>query len=123
MNIPRNAALMLMLMTNATAAFAASADHEDMRRLAAQAGCLTCHSIEAGDGKEPVGPAWSDVARQYRGQKAAVDNLTRAVQQGTNPYQSHWKNKVTGLAMPPNAVAISEADTRRLVSWILSLGQ
>ena len=40
---------------------------------------------------------------------------------GSNPYESHWKGKVSGLAMPPNAVAIKEPDAKQLVQWILSL--
>jgi cytochrome c len=40
---------------------------------------------------------------------------------GSNPYESHWKGKVSGLAMPPNAVAIKEADAKKLVGWILAL--
>ena len=40
---------------------------------------------------------------------------------GSNPYDSHWKGKASGLAMPPNAVAIKEADARDLVKWILAL--
>jgi len=40
---------------------------------------------------------------------------------GSNPYASHWKGKVSGLAMPPNEVAISEGDARKLVGWILTL--
>ena len=40
---------------------------------------------------------------------------------GSNPYESHWKGKVSGLAMPPNAVAIKEAEAKQLVRWILAL--
>jgi cytochrome c len=40
---------------------------------------------------------------------------------GTNLYDSHWKGKVSGVAMPPNAVAIKEPDAKKLVAWILSL--
>ena len=40
---------------------------------------------------------------------------------GSNPYDSHWKDKAAGLAMPPNAVAINEADANKLVGWILSM--
>jgi len=42
------------------------------------------------------------------------------VLEGSNPYASHWKNKASGIAMPPNAVAITEGDARQLVFWILS---
>jgi cytochrome c len=53
----------------------------------------------------------------------ATDSLTRTMMTGSNPYASHWKGKVSGLAMPPNAVAIKEADARRLVTWILKLNK
>ncbi|MDE2454564.1 MAG: cytochrome C552, partial [Burkholderiales bacterium] len=62
-----------------------------------------------------------DVAAKYRGQADAVNTLTLTVMRGSNPYESHWKGKVSGLAMPPNAVAITEPDARKLVSWILAL--
>ncbi len=96
-----------------------------MLKLASESGCLTCHAVEAGkpaaDGSKPIGPAWSDVGAQYRGKPAASQFLTRVVLEGSNPYNSHWKGKVSGIAMPPNAVAITEANTRLLVSWILAL--
>jgi len=40
---------------------------------------------------------------------------------GRYAYESHWKGKVSGLAMPPNAVVIKQAEARQLVKWILSL--
>jgi len=69
----------------------------------------------------PVGPAWQDVAAQYRDKPGAADFLTRIVLEGSNPYASHWKNKAAGIAMPPNSVAISESNARQVVFWILSL--
>jgi cytochrome c len=96
----------------------------DMKKLATTSGCLTCHSIESGkpgpNGMAPIGPAWEDVAKQYKGKPGAVEFLTRVVLEGSNPYSSHWKGKVSGLSMPPNAVAIKETDARMLVSWILA---
>ena len=109
----------------APAALADAKQDAEMLKLASSSGCMTCHSIESGkpgpDGLKPIGPAWQDVAAQYRGKPGATDFLTRVVQEGSNPYSSHWKNRVSGIAMPPNAVAINPADTRRLVSWILAL--
>ena len=97
-----------------------------MLKLASTSGCLTCHHVEPGaagaDGQLPIGPAWRDVAAHYRGVPGAADQLTRTVLAGSNPYASHWKDKVSGLAMPPNAVAIKEPEVRRLVGWILELG-
>ena len=105
---------------------AQAADHDvTMVKLATNAGCMTCHHIEPGakgpDGLAPIGPAWRDVSAKYKGQKDAADKLTRTVLAGSNPNESHWKGKVSGLAMPPNAVAIKDADAKQLVKWILSL--
>ena len=111
----------------ACAAGLAAAADDPMLKLAATSGCLTCHHIDPGakgpDGLAPVGPAWREVAAKYKGQKGAVDTLTTTVMRGSNPYESHWKGSVSGLAMPPNKVAISEADAARLVTWILGLEQ
>ena len=97
----------------------------EMLKLASTSGCMTCHSIEPGkpgpDGLKPVGPPWSEVAKQYKGKPGAAEFLTRVVLEGSNPYSSHWKGKVSGLAMPPNAVAITEGNARLLVNWILAL--
>jgi cytochrome c len=99
----------------------------EMLKLASASGCLTCHSVEAGkkgpNGMAPIGPAWDDVAQQYAGKPGASEFLTRIVLEGSSPYSSHWKGKVSGLAMPPNAVAITEGNARRLVDWILAHGQ
>lgn len=96
-----------------------------MKKLAAEAGCTVCHAIESGakgpDGLPPVGPPWKDVAARYRDDKGAAERLLREVLGGTSPYARHWKDKASGLAMPPNAVAIKEADAKRLVDWILKL--
>lgn len=97
----------------------------DMLKLATSSGCMTCHSIETGkpgpNGMKPIGPAWQDVAGQYKGKPGASEFLTRVVLEGSNPYSSHWKGKVSGLSMPPNAVAITEGNARLLVNWILAL--
>ena len=95
-----------------------------MLKLATTSGCMACHQIEPGgkgpEGLAPIGPPWRDVAAKYKGQKGAATTLTHTVMTGSNPYASHWKGKVSGLAMPPNEVAIKEADAKKLVGWILS---
>ena len=121
-----------LLITTLAAALAAAgaanaAGNDDaMLTLASHSGCMACHHVEAGakgpDGLPPVGPAWREVAAKYRGQKDAEGNLTATVLKGSNPYDSHWKGKASGLAMPPNKVAISEGDAKKLVHWILALG-
>ncbi|MBK6714963.1 MAG: c-type cytochrome [Burkholderiales bacterium] len=107
-------------------AFANSAAQDEaMIKLATGSGCMTCHHVDPGakgpEGLPPIGPAWRDVAAKYRGDKAAQGKLTQAVLKGSNPYDSHWKGKASGLAMPPNAVAIKEAEAKKLVGWILQL--
>ncbi|MEY4753355.1 MAG: hypothetical protein RJA44_1030 [Pseudomonadota bacterium] len=109
------------------ASTAQAANDDAMLKLAGQSGCMTCHHIEPGskgpDGMAPIGPAWKDVAAKYKGDKNAANTLTQTVLKGSNPYESHWKGKVSGLAMPPNAVAIKEAEARQLVGWILQLNR
>jgi cytochrome c len=117
--------LLAMSMAALPAWAAPAADDAAMLKLATGSGCMTCHHIEPGakgpDGLAPIGPAWRDVAVKYRSVAGAQDQLTRTVMTGSNPYSSHWKGKVSGLAMPPNEVAIKEADARQLVGWILKL--
>ena len=109
----------------ALSAWAGPADDEAALKLATGSGCMTCHHIEPGakgpNGLPPIGPAWRDVAAKYKAQKGAQQQLTATVLAGSSPYESHWKDKVSGLAMPPNKVAISQADAAKLVSWILAL--
>ena len=116
---------LFVALASAGAARAAAGD-DAMLALASHSGCMACHHVEPGakgpDGLAPVGPAWRDVAAKYRGQKGADDTLTATVLKGSNPYDSHWKGKASGLAMPPNRVAISDGDARKLVRWILALG-
>lgn len=118
-------ALALVLAALATTGAQAAGKDDASLKLATTSGCMTCHQIQPGgkgpDGLAPIGPAWKDVAAKYKGQKDASAKLTHTVLTGSNPYDSHWKGKVSGLAMPPNAVAINEADAKQLVKWILSM--
>lgn len=109
----------------AATAWAGPDDDKAALKLATGAGCMTCHNIEPGakgpNGMAPIGPAWRDVAAKYKSVKGAQQQLTATVMAGSSPYESHWKDKVSGLSMPPNKVAISEVDAAQLVSWILAL--
>ncbi|WP_088278783.1 c-type cytochrome [Ideonella sp. A 288] len=122
----RHSIALAALMAASLPALAAEPAKDDaMLKLATTSGCMTCHHIDPGakgpDGLAPIGPAWRDVSAKYKGQKNAAAALTHTVMTGSNPYESHWKGKVSGLAMPPNAVAIKEADAKKLVNWILAL--
>jgi len=113
-----------LMLTSVAASAADTASLEKAQKLASNAGCFTCHSVKhqaAKDGSLPVGPAWEDVAAQYKGKPGAAEFLTRIVLEGSNPYASHWKNKAAGIAMPPNSVVVTEGDARQIVFWILSL--
>jgi len=96
-----------------------------MIELATQSGCMACHSIlpapKRADGLPPIAPAWRDIAVKYRDDASASNRLTRTVMTGSNPASRHWAGKVGSVNMPPNAAAVSEADARMLVNWILVL--
>ena len=96
-----------------------------MLALATRSGCMQCHAVgsQTSTLEEglPVGPSWQEVAARYQGQRGVAARLVRAVRSGSDPQRAHWRGQVAGKAMPPNAVAISEADARRLVRWILAL--
>lgn len=115
------------LLFGATQAHAQKYEDVEMITLANQSGCVACHTIASGgkgpDGLKPIGPAWQDVAYKYKDDKKAAEALTATVLHGSSPYESHWKGKVSGLSMPPNAVAIKEEDAKKLVSWILDLAR
>ncbi|MFM2054691.1 MAG: hypothetical protein RL456_2728 [Pseudomonadota bacterium] len=125
MTIRTQALVTALALLASGAALADKAKDDAMLALATKSGCMTCHHIEPGakgpDGLPPVGPAWKDVSAKYKGDRKAADTLTQIVLKGSNPYESHWKGKASGLAMPPNAVAIKEGDARDLVRWILAL--
>ena len=118
-------ALLTAAIVASPLALADAKQDTEMLKLASSSGCMTCHSVESGkpgpDGMKPIGPAWQDVAAQYKGKPGASEFLTRVVLEGSNPYSSHWKGQVSGLSMPPNAVAITEGNARLLVNWILAL--
>jgi cytochrome c len=103
----------------------ADAKEYAMRHLASKSGCFICHGIELDakgpDGLKPVGPPWKAVAERYRGDKSAVKRLTAEVMGGTSPYARHWKEETSGVAMPPNGMAIREDDAQKLVEWILGI--
>jgi cytochrome c len=112
----------LSLALGSSPAMADPSKDAAMLKLAASSGCTVCHSVEPStQADKPVGPPWRDVAARYYGVKDAQKQLVQTVMKGSNPYDSHWKGKAAGLAMPPNAVAINEADASKLVGWILSM--
>ncbi|MEB0112006.1 cytochrome c [Variovorax sp. GrIS 2.14] len=93
--------VLAVLLTGAQAsAFANSA-------LASKYGCLGCHAAAT----KLVGPAYQDVAAKYSGDKGAVEILMKSIRNGGT---GKWGD----MAMPPQA-QVSEADLKRLATWIL----
>ncbi|MBL0085498.1 MAG: cytochrome C552 [Ideonella sp.] len=96
-----------------------------MLEQAQQSGCMACHTVlptpRRADGLPPIAPAWRDIALKYRDDPGASERLTHIVMTGANPRSRHWVGKVSTVAMPPNAGAVSEARARRLVNWLLVL--
>lgn len=73
------------------------------------AGCIACHSPTT----KVVGPAYKDVAAKYRGNKDAEQLLFNKVRKGG---AGVWGP----MAMPPNT-AVSDADLRAMIKWILAI--
>ena len=77
------------------------------KEIATKNACMGCHAVD----KKIVGPAYKDVAAKYKGQADAVDKLAKKVKAGGSGV---WGP----VPMPANA-AISEADAKAVVKWIL----
>ena len=87
----------------------AAALADDGEALAQKNGCLACHAVD----KKVVGPSYKEVAAKYRTDKDAQARLEKKVKAGG---QGVWGQ----IPMPPNG-AVSDADVKTLVKWILSL--
>jgi cytochrome c len=99
----------LLIAAAAAAAAALAAPVNADEALAKKHNCLACHTVD----KKLVGPAYKDIAKKYKGQNVAA-KLEQKVKKGG---QGAWGN----VPMPPNP-AVPDADVKKLVSWILSLG-
>jgi cytochrome c len=99
-----------MLVLAATALVAAgAAQAQDAKALLQKSGCTACHSED----KKLVGPAYKDVAAKYKGDAAAPAKLADKVKKGGSGV---WGP----VPMPPNA-AVSEADIKTMVTYVLAL--
>jgi len=92
-----------------TAGGAQAADANAAEALLKKNACTACHAID----KKMVGPAYKDVANKYRGQKDAEAKLAEKVKKGGTGV---WGS----IPMPPNA-AVSDADIKTMVHYVLSL--
>jgi cytochrome c len=71
--------------------------------------CLTCHKIN----EAAIGPAYAAVAAKYAGNPNAVDSLALKVIKGG---AGNWGP----VAMTPHPT-ISEADAKKMVTYVLSI--
>jgi len=78
--------------------------------LAKKHNCLACHTLD----KKSVGPAYKEIAKKYKGQAGIEAKLAEKVKKGG---QGVWGP----VPMPPNA-AMSDADIKTLVDWLLKSG-
>lgn len=72
--------------------------------------CLACHAVD----KKVVGPAYKDVAAKYKGQ-SMTDKLAVKIRAGGSGV---WGP----IPMPPNT-QVSEADAKKMATWILNIKQ
>lgn len=90
--------------------FSTAAPANDAAALAEKSGCMTaCHAV----GKRLVGPSFKEVAAKYKGRADAPAMLTAKIQDGG---AGVWGT----MPMPPQKSKVSEADTRKLVNWVLA---
>ncbi len=92
---------------SATALFSTAPAFADLA-LAQSKNCMACHAVD----KKIVGPSYKDVAAKYKGDKAAVDKLaTKIIKGGSGSWGA--------IPMPANP-QVSEADSKKLASWVLA---
>ncbi len=77
--------------------------------LATSKNCMACHAVD----KKIVGPAFKDIAAKYAGDKTAVDRLATKIQKGGGGV---WGP----LPMPANT-QVSEAEAKKLATWVLTI--
>ena len=77
--------------------------------LAKAKNCLACHATD----KKVLGPSYKEVAAKYAGQKDAADKLAAKIIKGG---VGVWGQ----IPRPANA-QVNEAESKKLVAWILSL--
>ncbi len=77
--------------------------------LATSRNCMACHAVD----RKVVGPAYKDVAAKYKGDKTAADKLALKIMKGGAG--------VWGPVPMPANVQVTEAESRKLAAWVLSL--
>ena len=91
------------------ASLAATAPAFADQALATAKNCMACHAVD----KKVVGPSYKDVAKKYAGDsKAAALLATKVIKGGAG---------VWGPVPMPANVQVNEAESKKLVAWILAM--
>jgi cytochrome c len=94
----------------ALAAAFGTAQAADPAQISTKAGCAVCHAAE----RKLVGPSWKEVAARYKGNAGAPALLAERVRKGSTGI---W-GKVP--MAPTDAKAISDADLKAVIGWVLA---
>lgn len=92
----------------ATALLAGAPARADQALASAKA-CMACHTVD----RKVIGPAFKDVAARYAGNKDAADVLARKILKGGSG--------VWGPVPMPANTQVSDAEARKLATWVLGL--
>lgn len=87
----------------------AAVDMAKGAELAKNSNCMACHTMD----KKLIGPAFLDIAKKYRGNKAAEKSLAQKIKGGGTGV---WGS----IPMPANGPKVNDADIKTLVEWILA---
>lgn len=104
----KNVATLIASITLSVAVMTVPGAHAD-QALAQSKGCLACHQME----NKVVGPALKEISAKYQGDTGAAEMLAAKVKSGG---VGTWGQ----IPMPPQ-LAVTEAEIKTLVAWILSL--
>jgi cytochrome c len=102
------AALGMAVAMSGSSAYAA-VDAAKATELAQKSGCLACHGVD----KKILGPAYTEIAKKYKGNKDAETMLAKKIKDGSSGV---WGP----IPMPAHAGKVSDADIQTLVTWILA---
>lgn len=91
-------------------AYAAELNEDEAKAMLKKNDCFKCHAID----KKKDGKMYKEVAKEYKGKADAENKLFKHLTTGP-------KIKVDGKEEEHKIIKTSEADTRALIRWILSL--
>ncbi len=95
--------------TEETSSVKIASENEKGSQLIAKSGCLTCHKEQ----EKLIGPGYADVAAKYEATETNINMLANTVIKGG---VGNWGE----IPMPANA-AVTEADAKEMVKYILSI--